>query len=73
MGASVFVIALAGLAFPIVLILAAVLVDFVVLLWVAYRWGHDSVLPAAGNYLHKHVGAPIGRYAHAHHLLPGPH
>lgn len=68
MGATVVVVALAGLVFPITLILAAVLVDVAVLAWAAHRWWHDRLAPLAWGYLTRHVGAPIGRYAHAHRL-----
>jgi hypothetical protein len=66
MGATVMVIALVGLAFPIVLILTAVLIDFAMLLWATYRWGHDQVAPTALGYLHRRFSEPLVRYAHAH-------
>jgi hypothetical protein len=66
MGATVMVIALVGLAFPIILILAAVLIDFLMVLWATYRWGHDRLAPPALGYLHRHFSEPIIRYAHAH-------
>jgi len=66
MGAAIMVIALVGLAFPIVLILAAVLVDFLTVVWATYRWGHDRLAPPALGYLHRHFSEPIIRYAHAH-------
>ncbi len=66
MGAAVMVIALVGLAFPIVLILTALLVDFVTLVWATYRWSHDQVAPTALGYLHRHLSEPLVRYVHAH-------
>lgn len=66
MGATVMVIALVGLAFPIVLILTAVLIDFAMLLWATYRWSHDQVAPTALGYLHRHFSEPLVRYASAH-------
>lgn len=66
MGATVMVIALVGLAFPIVLILTAILVDFATVLWATYRWGHDQAAPNALGYLHRHLSEPLVRYAHAH-------
>lgn len=66
MGATVILIALVGLAFPIVLIVTAVLVDLVTLLWATYRWSHDQVGPTALGYLHRHLSEPLVRYAHTH-------
>ena len=66
MGATVMIIALVGLALPIVLILTAVLVDFVTVLWATYRWGHDQVAPTALGFLHRHLSEPLVRFAHAH-------
>jgi hypothetical protein len=61
MGATVFIVVLAGLAFPIVLILTAVLVDFLALVWAAFRWGRDEFAPQAVGYLHRHLTDPLGR------------
>ena len=70
MGATVFIVVLAGLALPIILILAAVLVDFLALLWAALWWGYDELAPQAVGYLQRHLVEPVGRYAQAHHLVP---
>jgi uncharacterized membrane protein len=70
MGVEVFVIALAGLLVPILLILTAVLVNVFVISWVVYRWTRDSAVPGAMRYAHDHLTAPIQRFAHSHHLLP---
>ena len=42
MGATMVVIPLAAMAVPIVLVLLAVLVDFLFLGWYAYRMWHDE-------------------------------
>jgi hypothetical protein len=70
MGAEVFVIALAGLLFPILLVLTAVLIDVLVLSWVAYRWTRYTAVPGATRYAHDHFTVPVQRFAHSHHLLP---
>ena len=71
MGATVFIVLLAGLAFPIVLILCAVLVDIIALLWAAFRIGHDELMPWAVGYLDLHFARPILRYVNAHGLITG--
>jgi hypothetical protein len=42
MSAAGFVIPLVGLVFPILLILAAIVFDVLVILWVAYGMWHDE-------------------------------
>ena len=73
MNPAIVIIALVGFLFPIVLVLIAVVVDLLVVLWASYRWGHDRWVPGVENFLHRHIGAPIGRFAHSHHLLPRSH
>ena len=73
MGPEIFVIALVALLFPILLLLGAVLFDVLVVLFVAFRWGHDRGVPAVEHFLQRRISAPISRFAHSHHLLPRPH
>lgn len=58
MGAAEFVIPLAALVLPIVLILAAVLIDIIVLTWFAYTTWRDD------------WGVRIGRFASDHFFWP---
>jgi hypothetical protein len=71
MGATVFIVLLAGLAFPIVLILCAVLVDLVALFWAAFRIGNDELMPWAVGYLDLHFTRPLVRYVKAHGVILG--
>ena len=73
MGPEIVVIALVALLFPILLLLGAVLLDILVVLYVAFRWGHDRAVPGIEDYVRRHVTAPVGRFARSHRLLPRPH
>jgi hypothetical protein len=66
MEATVLIIAMTGLVFPILLILAAVLLDLIVLAWASFRWWRDDAMPVAMSFLHRHLSDPIVRYAHVH-------
>jgi hypothetical protein len=46
MGGAPVVIALGGLIFPILLLLAAILFDLAVVVWFLTRWWHDRIAPA---------------------------
>jgi hypothetical protein len=64
MGAAVIIVLLAGLALPITLILAAVVVDMAGLLWYAYRLWHDDWSPRAWEFVTVHMFQPAARLAH---------
>jgi hypothetical protein len=58
-----FVILLSGLAFPIVLVLAAIVVYAVVGLVLLYREGHDRWAPAFAHFVVGHLPSAQGRRA----------
>lgn len=58
------VVFLAGLVFPILLVLAAVLFDIGVLLWALYRTWTDRWAPVLDRAL-AHVGHSVHRPGHA--------
>jgi hypothetical protein len=66
MGAAEFVIPLAALALPIVLILAAVLIDIVVLTWFAYTTWRDDWAIRLGRFASDHFMRPLQHVARAH-------
>lgn len=59
-----FVIVLAGMAIPIVLLAAAVLFNLCVLMYVAYRIWHDRVRPLLARLTSTYVIRPIAGIAH---------
>lgn len=50
---ALLVVPLVGLVFPIVLVLAAVLIDAVYAAFVGYRMWHDHPHPMLGRLLHR--------------------
>lgn len=58
--AAAVVIPLVALAFPIVLILLAVLIDLVALLWFGYRYWHDEWSGRVGHYIRDRIAHPMG-------------
>ena len=70
MGATVLVVLLAGLVFPILLILTAALLDVVVCAWALSRMWHDDWSHRAGEFLTLHAFIPVMRFARAHRLAP---
>ena len=69
MGAAAMIVLLAGLALPITLILAAVVVDMLGLLWYAYRLWHDDWSPRAWDFVTVHMFRPAARLAHGSGLV----
>ena len=65
MGATPLVLALVGLAFPISLLLFALLFDAAVLVWAAYRTWHDWVAPSAIRIVTRSM-AQVRNYHFAH-------
>ena len=70
MGAAVLIVLLAGLVLPVMLTLAAVLVDMAVLLWYAYRLWHDDWSPRAWEFVTVNMFQPVVRLTHGHGLAP---
>ena len=65
MGATPIVLVLVGLAFPIGLLLAAILFDLAVLIWAANRVWHDRVAPGTMHIVAR-KSARIRRYHFVH-------
>ncbi|MGH7668977.1 MAG: hypothetical protein ACRENQ_05735 [Gemmatimonadaceae bacterium] len=57
MGAVALIVVLAGMVFPIVLLLATVLFDLGVLAWAGYRFGHDHWTQMLGHRVHHTVAS----------------
>ena len=70
MGATALVVLLAGLAFPILLIVTAALLDVFVCLWALYRMWHDDWAHRTWEFLTLHVFTPFMRVARAHRPAP---
>ena len=68
MGGTVFVVLLAGLVFPILLILTAALLDVLVCLWALYRMWHDDWGHRVWHYLTLNIFSPVARVARSHGL-----
>jgi hypothetical protein len=65
MGAAAFVIPLAGLVLPIVLIFIALLIDAIAVVWYAYRLWHDEYGVRLGQFITNRMTRPVGRYVGA--------
>lgn len=66
MGAATFIVVVAGMVVPIVLLVATLLFDVVVIAWAAYRLWRDRWSGLTANYLRVHTGGMFAGPAGAH-------
>jgi hypothetical protein len=70
MGGTVLVVLLAGLVFPILLILTAVLLDALALVWAVYKVWHDDWSHRTWEFLTIHVFSPLSRATRSRQVVP---
>lgn len=66
MYAAAFVIPLAAMAVPIVLILLAVLIDILFVGWVVFRMWHDEWAPRTAAFMGRVIAPILGRHVPGH-------
>lgn len=66
MGAATFIVVVAGMVVPIVLLVATLVFDVVVIAWAAYRLWRDRWSGLVANYFRVHSGGALAGSAGLH-------